>query len=94
MSKKTQTKEFTLENRNGLHVRTCALFAQTAMQFVSEITVLNQTNGQESDGKSVMGMLMLAAPKGTGIRLTVSGDDAPAAMSALEDLIARGFDED
>ncbi len=91
---KNLTKEFVLANTNGLHVRTSAVFVQTAMQFNSEILVQNLSSGQESDGKSVMGMLMLAAPKGTKLRVTVNGADAAEAMSALEDLIARGFDED
>ncbi len=92
--KNSLTKEFTLNNSNGLHIRPVSLFVQTAMQFVSEIQVENLDSRQQSDGKSFMGMLTLAAPKGTRLKVTITGNDFKEAMSALEDMISRGFDEE
>ncbi len=87
-------KELVLQNTNGLHVRPASIFVQTALAFESDIAVVNMSNGQSSDGKSVMGMLMLAAPKGTTLQIKAKGGDCQAAMAALEDLINRGFDEE
>lgn len=87
-------KELILQNANGLHVRPASIFVQTALTFESDITVQNMSSQQSSDGKSVMGMLMLAAPKGTTLRIEISGTDCEAAMAALEELINRGFDEE
>ncbi len=87
-------KELVLQNTNGLHVRPASIFVQTALAFESDIAVVNMSNGQSSDGKSVMGMLMLAAPKGTTLQIKAKGEDCRAAMAALEDLINRGFDEE
>lgn len=93
-SSNTLKKELVLQNTNGLHVRPASIFVQTALAFESEITVKNMSSQQCSDGKSVMGMLMLAAPKGTSLLVEVSGVDSEAAMAALEELINRGFDEE
>lgn len=94
MSSKSLTKEFVLSNANGLHIRPASVFVQVAMQFEADILVENLDSQQQSDGKSVMGMLMLAAPQGTRMRLTITGSDRDAALSALTDLIARDFDEE
>lgn len=91
---KSLKKELVLQNTNGLHVRPASLFVQTALTFESEIAVTNMSSRQCSDGKSVMGMLMLAAPKGTTLQIEITGADCEAAMAALEELITRGFDED
>lgn len=93
-SNKTLKKELVLRNENGLHVRPASVFVQLAMTFDSEIQVINLSTRQSSDGKSVMGMLMLAAPKGTKLLVEVCGADCEQAMAALEDLVNRGFDED
>lgn len=93
-SNNTLKKEVVLQNTNGLHVRPASVFVQTAMAFQSDIQVTNLSSQQCSDGKSVMGMLMLAAPKGTSLLLEISGADSEAALAALVDLIDRGFDED
>ena len=87
-------KELVLQNTNGLHVRPASIFVQTALTFESDINVRNMSSNQCADGKSVMGMLMLAAPKGTTLRIEISGADCEAAMAALEELINRGFDEE
>ena len=91
---KSLKKELVLQNTNGLHVRPASIFVQTALTFESEIAVTNMSSQQCSDGKSVMGMLMLAAPKGTTLQIEITGADCEAAMAALEELITRGFDED
>lgn len=90
----TLIREFTLRNSNGMHVRPASLFVQTAMQFESEIQVENLDTAASSDGKSVMGMLMLAAPVGTRLKVSVAGCDCQEAMLALEELVNRGFDEE
>lgn len=94
MNKNTVTRELVLSNTNGLHVRPASLFVQTAMQYASDVQVENVETAHCSDGKSVMGMLMLSAPKGSHLRIAVTGDDCEEAMAALEDLVNRGFDED
>lgn len=91
---KSLKKELVLQNTNGLHVRPASIFVQTALTFESEIAVKNMSSQQCTDGKSVMGMLMLAAPKGTTLQIEITGADCEAAMAALEELINRGFDED
>ena len=91
---KSLKKELVLQNTNGLHVRPASIFVQTALTFESEIAVTNMSSRQCSDGKRVMGMLMLAAPKGTTLQIEITGADCEAAMAALEELITRGFDED
>ena len=87
-------KELVLQNTNGLHVRPASIFVQTALSFDADISVTNMSTGQSSDGKSVMGRLMLAAPKGTVLLIDIKGEDCEAAMAALEELINRGFDEE
>ena len=85
-------KSFTIINRLGLHARAAAQLVQTANRFNSEVMV--EKDDIEVNGKSIMGILLLAAPKGTEISLTVVGDDASEAMDALTNLIEDGFGED
>ncbi len=85
-------KSFTIVNRLGLHARAAAQLVQTANRFNSEVLV--EKEDIEVNGKSIMGILLLAAPKGTEIAITVSGDDEIAAMDALTALIEDGFGED
>lgn len=85
-------KNFTIVNRLGLHARAAAQLVQTANRFDSEVLV--EKDGIEVNGKSIMGILLLAAPQGTEIALTVSGSDEDEAMSALTRLIEDGFGED
>jgi len=84
--------EFVIINKLGLHARASALFVKTAMPFVSEINVAREDI--EVNGKSIMGIMMLAAAKGSTIRLRVEGADAAEAMSALGELIRNGFGEE
>ena len=86
-------KEFVVSNPLGIHARPASVFVQAAAEFESEISVTNLDSGHVADGKSVMSMLMLSAPKGTRLRVEVSGRDADKAMETLSALIEGGFDE-
>lgn len=81
-----------IRNRLGLHARAAAQLVQTASRFVANITV--SKDGQVVDGKSILGILMLAAAQGSIIEVKAEGPDAAEALAAIEDLIAHGFDED
>ena len=84
-------QEFTIVNKLGLHARASALLVKTASKFASEIKIARE--GVEVNGKSIMGIMMLAAGKGTVIKVTVTGDDEAVAMTTLGDLIRDGFGE-
>ena len=86
------TQEFTIVNKLGLHARASALFVKTAIRFEAEIRV--EREGVEVNGKSIMGIMMLAAAKGSTITLKVEGQDEAEAMTELGALIANGFGED
>jgi phosphocarrier protein HPr len=88
----TISSEFKVVNRLGLHARAAAQLVQTANRFLSDVTV--EKNGEEVNGKSIMGLLMLAAPQGSLINVTVSGEDAEDAMKVIGTLINDGFGED
>jgi phosphocarrier protein len=85
-------RDVAIRNRLGLHARAAAKFVQTASRFQSEIKI--RKNGEEVDGKSILGLLLLAASQGTRITIAVDGEDEAAAFAAGEDLIERSFDED
>ena len=84
--------EFEIVNRLGLHARAAAQLVQTANRFMSDVTI--QKEGEEVNGKSIMGLLMLAAPQGSTIRVAISGEDAEEAMQVIGNLINDGFGED
>ena len=85
-------REFDILNRLGLHARAAAQLVRLANGFASEIRVAK--DGVEVNGKSIMGVLMLAAPKDTKILVRASGLDAEEALAAIGDLIARKFEEE
>ncbi|MCK9172244.1 HPr family phosphocarrier protein [Desulfuromonas thiophila] len=85
-------KECEIINRLGLHARAAAQFVQLASQFKAEVFV--QKDDFEVNGKSIMGILMLAAPKGTRIQVRTEGPQADEALAALETLIRERFGED
>ena len=87
----TEQAEFKLVNRLGLHARAAAQLVQTANRFKSDVMVAK--DGEEVNGKSIMGLLMLAAPVGSVLQISVSGDDAADAMQAIGALINDGFGE-
>ncbi|HTY44540.1 MAG TPA: HPr family phosphocarrier protein [Patescibacteria group bacterium] len=79
------TKNLIVNNKQGLHARPAALFVQVANKFDSRITVRREE--EEVNGKSIMGILMLGAEKGSEIIVEIEGDDAEAAMQELEKII-------
>ena len=82
----------TIENTLGIHARPASMFVQLATQFESDVIVKN--GDDEIDGKSLMGLLMLAAGKGAQLTLIFSGSDAEKARDAFHDLVVvRKFDE-
>ena len=85
-------KKVKICNKLGLHARPAALVVKTAEQFVSEILLLK--DGIQVNGKSIMGVMMLAAAYGSEIILRANGPDKEAAVDALETLIQSKFDEE
>ena len=85
-------KEVPIINKLGLHARASAKLTQTASRFDSEIWL--ERNGRRVNAKSIMGVMMLAAARGTSIVIDTEGADADDAMQALEELIADRFGEE
>lgn len=86
------TRECVIRNRLGLHARAAAKFVHTATRFASHIRV--SRDGKTMDGKSIMGILLLAAAAGSSVIITADGADESAALDALCRLIEGGFGED
>ncbi len=84
--------EFEIINRLGLHARAAAQLVQLANQFSCDVTL--SKDGVEVNAKSIMGILMLAAPKGSAVELIAEGKDAAQALTAIGELINDGFGED
>ena len=85
-------RELTIRNRLGLHARAAARFVHTASRFRSRVTA--GRDGRVMDGKSILGILLLAASQGTAIEVTTEGDDEEVAMEALAALVESGFGEE
>jgi phosphocarrier protein HPr len=85
-------REFDILNRLGLHARAAAQLVRLANGFASEIHVVK--DGMEVNGKSIMGVLMLAAPKDTKVLIRAIGLDAEEAVAAIGELIERKFGEE
>lgn len=83
---------FMIKNRLGLHARAAAMFVKTAARFKSDVLV--EKDGMEVNGKSIMGLLMLACPLGSKIVLKVAGDDEETAFQELGGLVNDGFNEE
>lgn len=86
------TREITILNRYGLHARPAALFVKTSNRFKSEIWV--EKDGEEVNGKSIMGLMMLAAGHGSKLRVSATGSDAEKFLKEIEDLVAKRFHEE
>ncbi|HUP00322.1 MAG TPA: HPr family phosphocarrier protein [Gemmatimonadota bacterium] len=84
--------EVTIVNRLGLHARPAAHFVRTSSRFRSDVYV--SRDSVEVNGKSIMGVMMLAAEQGSTLRLRAEGADAEEAVGELAALVGRGFDED
>ena len=86
------TKELTIVNKLGIHARPAALFVKTANRFAAEIIV--EKDGEKINGKSIMGLMMLALGPGSKMTLHARGADAQQAIAEIEALVKRKFDED
>src|SRR6188508_386315 len=99
LSRKTESasqskvaKELTIQNRLGLHARPSAMFVKVCSRFKCDIWV--EKDGEQVNGKSIMGLMMLAAGLGSKLTITCEGADAEKALAEIEALILRKFDED
>ncbi len=84
-------KELLIENKLGLHARAAAQIVKSASAFTSKITLMK--DGLEVDGKSIMGIMMLAAAKGSSVLLEVRGEDEGQALAGMEQLFKDKFGE-
>jgi phosphocarrier protein HPr len=84
-------REVQVRNRLGMHARAAVRFVQIANGFKSDVTVVK--DGQEANGKSIMGLLTLVAAHGVTMTVVCEGDDAEAAVVALAELVGTGFGE-
>ncbi len=85
-------KEVTIVNRLGMHARPAAMFVRIASRYRGEIWV--EKDGEQINGKSIMGLMMLAAGQGSKLVIRCEGPEADRAMQELEELIAGKFNED
>ncbi len=85
----TITKELTLVNKYGMHVRPAGALAKVCQKYACDVTVENA--GDSVSGKSVLGLMTLEAPVGTVLTVTAAGDDADLAMAEIEELVRNHF---
>lgn len=86
------TREVVIMNRYGLHARPAAMFVKTSNRFKSEVWV--EKDGEEVNGKSIMGLMMLAAGHGSKLKVSASGTDATKFLDEIEHLVAKRFHEE
>ena len=91
-SKSVSTRDFTILNRLGLHARPSAMFVKVCSRFKCDVWV--EKDGEQVNGKSIMGLMMLAAGLGSKLKITCEGSDADKALVEIEAIILRKFDED
>jgi phosphocarrier protein HPr len=84
-------KDIEIKNKLGLHARAAAKLVHTAAKFKADIKI--RKGEEEVDGKSILGILLLAAGRGSVITVKANGDDEAAAVDAIQELIDRKFDE-
>jgi phosphocarrier protein len=84
-------KDLLVRNKMGLHARPAALIVQTANRYPCDVALVK--DGQEVNGKSIMGVLMLAAAKGSTITVRTEGEQADACVAAIAELFDKGFNE-
>ena len=87
-----QDRTVTIVNKLGLHARAAAKFVTLASSFASDIKLAR--NGQQVNGKSIMGVMMLAASRGCEITISADGNDETGAIDSLAELVAQRFGED
>ena len=92
MAEQILSAELEIRNKKGLHARAAAAFVKTIENLDADVTV--ERIGQVVSGTSIMGLMMLAAAKGTTIKINASGKEAEAAMAALTNLINSKFGEE
>jgi phosphocarrier protein len=86
------SRDVTVVNQLGMHARAAAKFVHLAARFSARVRV--GRDGREMDGKSIMGLLLLAAARGSVVRISADGPDEQEAVSALANLVTSGFGED
>jgi phosphocarrier protein len=91
MADETVEKSCTVRNKMGVHARPAAMIVQTANRFPCDVTL--EKDGQPVNGKSIMGVLMLAAPMGTTVTVRTEGEQAQQCADAIADLFDKGFNE-
>ena len=84
-------KELVVQNKMGIHARPAAMIVRITNKFKAEVFV--EKDEEQVNGKSIMGLMMLAAGKGSKVKFIVTGDDAPAMVAELDALFAKKFDE-
>ena len=84
-------KELVVQNKMGIHARPAAMIVRITNKFKAEVFV--ERDEEQVNGKSIMGLMMLAAGKGTKVKFLATGDDAAAMLAELDALFARKFDE-
>lgn len=84
-------QEVTVKNRSGIHTRPAAVIVKTAARFKAEFTIIK--DGMEINGKSIIGVMTLAAEQGSTLLLRFEGEDEQESAKAMVDLFERGFDE-
>src|SRR6185295_19369474 len=88
---KTLTKELLVQNKMGIHARPAAMIVRVTNKFKSEVYV--EKDEEQVNGKSIMGLMMLAAAKGSTVKFVATGADADQMLAELEALFAKKFDE-
>jgi len=86
------TRELVVRNKLGIHARPAAMFVKTANRFECDVFV--EKDGEKVNGKSIMGLMMLAAGPGSKLHVWAEGEDAARAVAELDALLQRKFDED
>ena len=86
-----QTRELVVQNKMGIHARPAAMIVRVTNKFKADVFV--EKDDEQVNGKSIMGLMMLAAGKGSKVKFIATGDDAPAMLAEIEALFARKFDE-
>ena len=86
------TKEIVIQNRNGLHARPAAMFVKISSRYRAEVWV--EKDGERVNGKSIMGLMMLAAGKGSKLHIIAEGSDADKVVAEIENLVHTRFGEE
>ena len=88
---KPATKELLVQNKMGIHARPAAMIVRVTNKFKAEVFV--EKDEEQVNGKSIMGLMMLAAAKGTTVKFLATGENAPQMLAELETLFSKKFDE-